>query len=358
MLFMSLVLSALLLVLSNWIVWRSHHAISALAFLTIGALICPILLFCVAPAVMLQSLLLLVAAVLWRRSGSGAAAFFPYSLGATVVAYGLAGILVFMSEREYARLRLLHPYESIEDRLPALKSDSPPPPVSSAGNARMGRLEERVGWGWYRERQLRMLHEDALGLFVNSPGFGISRLGLPSGPGLVTRLEPVPPQPGPRVNINWSPGDLGPIPQRLEQPIDWLLDASIVEFIDPRALGYVKDRRHVSGFEAHRFRREPQAAGLRVQRLELVSLLLHDEPVVYDSAELPRMDRVRETPSRALDRFERHGLDSLREGEDIVFAETPEGVRMLGAVRSLKPCIACHGGSRGQLLGAFSYALR
>ncbi len=31
---------------------------------------------------------------------------------------------------------------------------------------------------------------------------------------------------------------------------------------------------------------------------------------------------------------------------------------MLGAVRSAKQCVKCHGGSRGDLLGAFSYTLR
>jgi mono/diheme cytochrome c family protein len=30
---------------------------------------------------------------------------------------------------------------------------------------------------------------------------------------------------------------------------------------------------------------------------------------------------------------------------------------MLGAVRSTRQCVACHGGDRGDLLGAFSYAL-
>ena len=31
-----------------------------------------------------------------------------------------------------------------------------------------------------REHQLRLLHEDAVGLFVNSPGFGVARMFLPA----------------------------------------------------------------------------------------------------------------------------------------------------------------------------------
>ena len=30
---------------------------------------------------------------------------------------------------------------------------------------------------------------------------------------------------------------------------------------------------------------------------------------------------------------------------------------MLGAIRSAKQCVQCHGGQRGDLLGAFSYTL-
>ena len=37
--------------------------------------------------------------------------------------------------------------------------------------------------------------------------------------------------------------------------------------------------------------------------------------------------------------------------------ETSEGVRMLGAIRSVEQCMKCHGGERGDLLGAFSYSL-
>ena len=48
------------------------------------------------------------------------------------------------------------------------------------------------------------------------------------------------------------------------------------------------------------------------------------------------------------------GLATLRKGEDLYVRED----RMLGSIRSTKQCIACHGGERGVLLGAFSYTLR
>jgi hypothetical protein len=47
----------------------------------------------------------------------------------------------------------------------------------------------------------------------------------------------------------------------------------------------------------------------------------------------------------------------LRQGEDLFISRDGGGLRMLGAVYSLKQCVACHGGERGDLLGAFSYTL-
>ena len=67
---------------------------------------------------------------------------------------------------------------------------------------------------------------------------------------------------------------------------------------------------------------------------------------------------ARKAPTRALDKFELSGLETIRSGEDIVVADTAKGLRMLGAIRNAKQCIECHAGQRGDLLGAFSYSLR
>lgn len=48
----------------------------------------------------------------------------------------------------------------------------------------------------------------------------------------------------------------------------------------------------------------------------------------------------------------------LEQGEDLFASRDGDDLRMLGAVRSAKQCVACHGGERGDLLGAFSYVLR
>ena len=228
-------------------------------------------------------------------------------------------------------------------------------------SSRLGRLEERIPEGSFREHLLKQLHGDAVNLFVNSPGFGATRMIRPTERGLRRwlREEPVPSQPGPRFQETGSPGEWKPTAADDEPPMGDLLEVCIEDFVNPKGFGYFKDRRHVAGFESHRFSRVPEPANRwKLQALELVSLLLHDEPRVYVSDRLPEMDRMHGTPTRPLDRFERFALDRLRQGEDILATETDEGLRMLGAVRSGKQCVKCHGGDRGDLLGAFSYALR
>jgi hypothetical protein len=101
----------------------------------------------------------------------------------------------------------------------------------------------------------------------------------------------------------------------------------------------------------------PQAKTWKVQSVELVGLLLNEEPRVYISDELPRMDRLRKAPTRTLNTFETVGLEQLKNGEHLFVRDTPHGIRMLGAIRSIEQCVKCHGGERGDLLGAFSYSL-
>ena len=122
--------------------------------------------------------------------------------------------------------------------------------------------------------------------------------------------------------------------------------AGLLDFINSENFGYVKDRRHVAGFQSHRFSKVPDPTeGWRIETLDLVGLLLHKEPVAYVSANLPRMDELKKAPTRPLDRFETSAL------------EKSANLRMLGAIRSAKQCVECHGGRRGDLLGAFSYTL-
>lgn len=85
---------------------------------------------------------------------------------------------------------------------------------------------------------------------------------------------------------------------------------------------------------------------------------MHDDPMVYVSDELPRMDKMRDAKTRSLNTFEEAGLKRLQDGDDLFLRETNQDILMLGAVRSIDQCVQCHGGERGDLLGAFTYHLR
>ena len=200
-------------------------------------------------------------AIVWPVAGRRPALFLRAFVGSTGLAYIVAGGFAFQTEREYVRLRNRYPYESMEGRLPATRPTSPELALP-APTQRLARLEAEVshGVGNYREFQLQQLHEHAIDLFINSPGFGVARMMTPSEWSLASGLRrepvPLPPcSPTPRV---WSPGDGEQPPSGVESPLGGILEASILDFVNPRGFGYIKDRRHVAGFETHRFSQVPR----------------------------------------------------------------------------------------------------
>src|SRR6185437_1648341 len=90
-------------------------------------------------------------------------------------------------------------------------------------------------------------------------------------------------------------------------------------------------------------------------RVELVSMLKHDRPMVYVSEYLPNMNELREAPVRDLDPFERQALTALLAGDDLAADHDAGRVRALGSLRAANQCLECHQVKRGALLGAFSY---
>lgn len=89
----------------------------------------------------------------------------------------------------------------------------------------------------------------------------------------------------------------------------------------------------------------------RFQRVELISLLKHEEPGVYLSDRLPDMNELDDHALRPLDRFEQESLGRLLKGEDVVTQTTTNRVRMLGSLRAARQCVECHSVERGSLLG-------
>ncbi len=381
MLFMSLIVSAVMLFFANWFVYRRRHSVARTIAVSLGLAFGPILLMLFLTAAVIQGLLTAIAVVAWRDSRRRPAQFLQLSCAIAVLAYGFALKLAWQSEQEYARLRRVYPYESMEERLPAPQQSQAGVMLAPAAALRLDKIQKRLddGVSGLRRRQLEELHKEALALFINSPGFGVARMLRPSYTMLaLEQFNRAIPEPGPRVASIWSPGEVSGAPPGDESFLGFILEDSVTDFVFSRGWGFVKDRRHVAGFAAHRFTRVPAPSdGWRIQddlsdqhtilaepatrwtvrTLDLVGLLLHDEPVAYVTERLPTMDELRGAPFRPLDRFEALGVAMLRRGDDLFVARDGDGLRMLGGIRSTEQCVACHGCARGDLLGAFSYAL-
>lgn len=353
----TLVFSAILLVLSNAGVYYGHFRNFACVFCGIG-----LLLSLLVGAVPLGLLCLFLVIGLATRTFCARRWWrFPAFSGvAVLVALGIALVMTQSEQRRVAGLREAFPYQPMGE-LPAPVDAFPGGPLLADSELRLSGLEVKIpGGGWIsRSITLQRIHEQNVDLFVRSPGLGSVRMvRLPLGE-LPDTLRP--------DDLHVPQPNGGSSRRHAEttsemRPLKWefysLHREGILDFINAENFGHVKDRRHVAGFQSHRFSKVPEPTdGWRVETLELVGLLLHAEPRVYVSAELPRMDQLRTAPTRPLDRFEVAGLEQLRCDEDLVAADAPGGMRLLGAIRNAKQCIQCHDGKRGDLLGAFTYTL-
>lgn len=363
MLYFSVVFSLILVVIANVAVHRPRGWLPAFFVCGICFIFGTGCLGFVLPPVAILFVALIAAMLLWRFSKPKPWLFLPLSGLAVAIAAGFTAWSVAESELEYAHLRKMFPYESFEDRLPTPRPDYRLDRIPEATSQHLATAERLLDQnrGSYRVYHLQTLHEQATRLFINSPGFGVARMIHPDVRGLTAELPPDTQvlQPETRLSAAWPPEE----PQWHPRPIDQdLFDfhlAGLVDFANPRGFGFVKDRRNVAGFQAHHFTSIPTSANQwAVQGIDLVGLLQHDKPVAYVSDHLPRMDELRDAPTRALVDFEASGLEKIRQGEDLVIGAAGDRIRMLGSLRSAKQCIQCHGGERGDLLGAFSYTLK
>lgn len=201
---------------------------------------------------------------------------------------------------------------------------------------------------------------------MNSPGFGVERSSAWSNPQILLAWE--------KDNATdeklprYSPSALdypakGTAIGHGHEPLARLHRDGVMAFAGPSRLGFARDRNHVVGFRPHRFGGESERLyrpnwSRPVLHLQLIGLLLHEQPVAYVTDEFPRMSERRDVPTRELDPFESAALEQLRAGEDLIVADGETAMQLVGAVRNAQACVTCHGGERGDLLGAFSYTLK
>jgi hypothetical protein len=293
--------------------------------------------------------------------------------------------------KRISTLRETYPLQSVAERLAyerkvsvngnETKAGSNDPVLNSAVAHRLASAEQRLveadGQHYFRRRRiLAALHTQTNDEFVEASGFGRRRIADPGAISYAARLElpdlgPIPveaeadPSYDPEYEAAIPTDELASQHQPSRNDLVSMHDSGIDDFVDAERIGFVKDQNHVAGFQSHRFTKMPEVSPIKTQsqrqwkiaRLELVSLLKHDIPVVYVSKNLPQMDELQDAPTRPLDLFEQHALSRLRTDEDVMIEDTEDRIRMVGSLRAGQACLACHSVRRGDLLGALTYEL-
>jgi hypothetical protein len=359
MLIISIVGSLVLLAFANLFAFLSKRPGHWIVGLCLVFLIVAFFLGMIIPPVGWLSASLLVGLMIWKLTSCGPRLLLGLSIASLLLAFAIPTVEGFRAERGFAVLRARYPFESMEGRVPPPKPGSRNPLVLAARRSEQDEQDESDRPWNIRSRRLRNLHEDAVGLFVRSYGFGVGRFmsPVPTESNLRDETERVVlPQPGRRIALGGSPGEWGKPSFDISDRLVQLHEGSLFDFVDLWTSGYIKDRAHVAGFVSHQFREVPDSSPLlKLQTLDLVGLLLHEQPIAYVTSNLPSMDELRQAPTRPLDRFETVGLATLQGGDDLWSVSDGGTIRMLGAVRSRKQCVVCHAGESGDLLGAFSY---
>jgi hypothetical protein len=338
-----------------------------------------------------QFFLLFIAVLVWTAERDRVRWALPLLLVAVAIPYGFVGLSARRLDAEHDRLREKYTFESLTGRIHEPNGALRVPPTGAAASRFDEMTAILAGYARYdgtasRGFQFRRLHERTVRTFVNNPGFGVRRVAFAPHTVHENVLKgdrddygPTPDQPG--SPVVWRNGE--PFEPTREPGRDVLVgihSAGTLDFVNPWGWGYVRSRREVVGFLPHRFSKVPdadkwyeirrdllrvenafdrtRANAWQVQRIELVGLLKHPEPVAYLSDKLPAMDELRGAPTRPLDEFETSALGVIRKGDDGFAARRSDVVRFVGAIRSAEQCVQCHGGERGDLLGAFSYTLR
>jgi len=262
------------------------------------------------------------------------------------------------------RLRGQYPFESLERRLPVRSQSRESGPLSPPASQQLQEFENSISnemQRWGREQKLQKLHDGSVEEFVKREGFGVNRMFGGYAESVFangSRNKTSIPQPNGRFSLSFLKFDLSvKAPSVDPSKLLSFHSRNLLHFANPGGFGFMKDRLNVAGFQAHQFNELLEEKPWKIIRLELLGLILEDRPRVYVTAALPRMQEISGVPTRSPDAFESAGLAKLLGGDELFINATTDGVSMLGAIRIAQQCIKCHGGVRGNLLGAFSYGL-
>lgn len=341
---------ALLLAVNCWIrVYPKSTGVAIVICTALGFAPCGLLAYCI--PLHLQAVALVLALPLAYLPRHGRSAYHIGSTAATLAIWLYAAITTTQEAWRYDEWERQNPFESMEERLPE------PTRGGSADGPLWSEVNDNSGSG--RAWSLQVVHMSREHLFHGTVGFGTALRGRIRATPEDFEPDPATPVPQPeRHDLNAVSFDKE-VPDEFRTPFPSLHAKSLLDFVYPDGFGYAPTRRFVAGFRPHRFSKVPEPVEKwEVRRLELVGLLLNPTPRVYVSDNLPRMEEVKRLPTREPNGSEADGLKAIRGGEDLHSRGDDRAARMVGAIRSVNQCVACHGGQRGDLLGAFSYHLR
>lgn len=206
--------------------------------------------------------------------------------------------------------------------------------VTSAGNYHSGQVEQPKTVPTTQpapppvdmDQPLHQMHEHTVGVFIEGPGFGMSRM-LWNYTDIITAPKSLSDNSEVAWGVNVRERGHGNVHHPVQDPITngWL---SLLRTRD----------------------------GLDVRKTYLVGLVKHPEPVVYLTDQVPNMKEAKDVPMRPLDAFEKTALETLRGGKNFAVENNGNTVRVLGPIYAGSACVKCHD-QKGQLLGAFTYLL-
>jgi hypothetical protein len=290
---------------------------------------------------------------------------------------------------DVAKMKERFAYQSLADRLTNERRmrDTSAPPLSQEAKAALDACDtpptngDEMSIHWFlkffsmpRVESIQLVHQEAVDEFIKRDGFGRSRV-MPAGPAYLVQKKPEPIKFESAAPLSSEHALDKPLSLSAEMPPSTLQKYKLPErptlldfhatnqdeFAMYGSFGDVKSVESVAGFEPHRFWNAPGMHDLnrwKIVRLELVSLLKHDTPVVYESEHLPQVSELDDAKTRPLTTFEAGALDTLRAGEELTAQTNGNLIEMVGAIRASNDCMKCHDVPRGTLLGAFSYQLQ
>lgn len=237
-------------------------------------------------------------------------------------------------------------------------------------------------------RALRMLHSEEVERFITNAGFGFTRMPPPSPRDLelfefenrdTEHIDLFTFRPGSYADnpaifeplhlrfLNGFAGWTGAYAKSIDEVAGFrphLSRTSLESIQQPNDLSQLPTRsdpyRKRIKFEPLTKKQLKKSKVWKLNHLQLVSLLKHDQPRVYVSDQLPNMEKLSsdDAVTRGLNSFETRSLQELRSGKNHVLLQSKNRIQMLGAIRAEQSCLDCHSVRKNELLGAFSYDIR